>query len=167
MSDNATTAAVGATVTDLATGQPLQGAAVTAGAQTATTDATGSAVFSGLPSNLNRTTPITISVTAAGYPPAQTTTALLACGTMAAANVLLAPGSIAGFGQQIVNLSSQIEQGQISDDDFLLQFSNLLHAIDGTPNGPQLLQTYLNDVVLAPALLRHRQYPGTLSIQGA
>ncbi|MGD0282470.1 MAG: hypothetical protein ABSB95_08930 [Dissulfurispiraceae bacterium] len=88
-----TTAAVNVTVTDSSTGNPIQGTTVTAGTQTATTDTTGIAYFTGLSSTQNQTNQITISVTAAGYT-AQTTTALLSCGTTATANVSLVPSTV-------------------------------------------------------------------------
>lgn len=87
-----TTAAVSVTVTDSVTGKPVQDATVTADTQTATTNATGSATFTGLSSNENQTTLLTISISATGYA-AQSTTALLSCGATAAATVSLVPES--------------------------------------------------------------------------
>ncbi len=84
-----TTAVLSVAVTDSATGAAIQGAAVTAGTQTASTDTNGSAVFTGLSSNQNQTTLITIGVSASGYT-AQSTTALLSCGATATATAALA-----------------------------------------------------------------------------
>ncbi len=83
-----TTAALNVTVTDSGTGRPIQSAIVTAGAQTGTTNAAGSATFTGLSSNQNQTTPIKVNVSATGYA-AHTTTFLLSCGATAAASVSL------------------------------------------------------------------------------
>jgi len=47
------------------------------------------------------------------------------------------------FVDQLATLSSQANQKQISDDQFIQQLSNLVTAIDSTPNGVQLLQKYL------------------------
>ncbi len=99
-----TTAAVSVTVTDSVTGNAIKGATVTAGTQTATTDATGLASFTGLSATQNKTTPITVSVTASGYT-AQTTTALLSCSTTSAAGVSLASVS-APFAQVTNNQAS-------------------------------------------------------------
>ncbi len=84
------TAAFSVTVTGSTTGNPLQGALVTAGTQAATTGATGIASFTGLSAIQNQTTPITISVSAAGYN-TQATTAVLSCGTTTAENISLSP----------------------------------------------------------------------------
>ncbi len=83
-----TTSALNVTVTDSTTGEPIQGAIVTEGAQTGTTNAAGLAAFTGLSSNQNQTTPITVNVSATGYAP-HTTASLLSCGTSATASVSL------------------------------------------------------------------------------
>jgi len=92
-----TTAAVNVTVKNAFTGAAIQGATVTAGALTATTGATGIASFTGLSSNQNQTTPITISVAATDYTTG-TTTALLACGTTASASASLTPNFAGNWG---------------------------------------------------------------------
>jgi len=52
------------------------------------------------------------------------------------------------FVQQLVNLDKSVTQGQISNDEFITAFSNILKNIDDTPNGTELVQTYLEEKVL-------------------
>jgi len=74
-------------------------------------------------------------------------------GTVKVSNLIIQSSSggsdqSAEFAQEMVDLSNQIIARQISDSDDLTQFKDILQSIDNSPNGPQLYQSYLYNVVL-------------------
>lgn len=54
----------------------------------------------------------------------------------------------AEFVQLMVDLDNEGLQGQVSDEEFIMQYSNILDQIDNAPNGPVLFQEYLETEIL-------------------
>jgi len=52
------------------------------------------------------------------------------------------------FVEDLVDLDNQVTLGQISEDEFITQYDTILRTINNTPNGPELLQVYLEEQVL-------------------
>jgi hypothetical protein len=54
----------------------------------------------------------------------------------------------AEFVEELINLDDQVVREQISNEEFLIQFNNILKKIDNTPKGTELFKDYLEENIL-------------------